>query len=60
MGVVVADFDNAGHPELCVVGATKNYFLLINGDGTFIDVTHKARVGGGMYDGKRLWSAAAA
>lgn len=37
MGVVVADFDNAGHPDLCVVGVTKNYFLHINGDGTFID-----------------------
>lgn len=60
MGVAVAHFDNTGHPDLCVVGVTKNHFLHINGDGTFIHVTHKARVGGGMYDGKKLWSATAA
>ena len=38
----------------------KNRLFYINGGGTFIGVTHEARVRGGMYDGKKMWSVAAA
>ncbi len=60
MGVAVGDYDNDGHPDLYVVGVTKNHLYHNNGDGTFTDVTDKAGVGGGMYNGKKMWSVAAA
>ena len=60
MGVAVGDFDNDGRPDLYVAGVTKNHLYRNNGDGTFSDVTDKAGVGGGVYEGKKMWSVAAA
>jgi len=60
MGVAVGDYDNDGRPDLYVVGVTKNHLYHNNGDGTFSDVTDKAGVGGGVYNGKKMWSVAAA
>jgi hypothetical protein len=60
MGVAVGDYDNDGRPDLYVVGVTKNHLFHNNGDGTFTDVTDKAGVGGGIYNGKKMWSVAAA
>jgi len=60
MGVAVGDYDNDGRPDLYVVGVTKNHLYHNNGDGTFADVTDKAGVGGAIYDGKKMWSVAAA
>ncbi|MGA8345704.1 MAG: VCBS repeat-containing protein, partial [Candidatus Sulfotelmatobacter sp.] len=42
MGVVVADYDNDGHPDLFVAGLHHSTLYHNNGDGTFTDVTVKS------------------
>ena len=60
MGVAIGDYDNDGWPDIYVVNVTKNQLFHNNHDGTFTDVTDKAGVGGGMLDGKKMWSVSAA
>jgi hypothetical protein len=60
MGVAVGDYDNDGWPDIYVVNVGKNQLLHNNGNGTFTDVTDKASVGGGLLDGKKMWSVSAA
>jgi len=60
MGVAVGDYDNDGWPDIYVVNVGKNQLLHNNGNGTFTDVTDKAGVGGGVLDGKKMWSVSAA
>ena len=47
MGVAVGDYDNDGYPDLYVTSYGKNVLYHNNGNGTFTDVTAKARVAGG-------------
>jgi enediyne biosynthesis protein E4 len=60
MGVAVGDYDNDGWPDIYVVNVGKNQLLHNNHDGTFTDVTDKAGLGGGVLDGKKMWSVSAA
>src|SRR5258708_4623470 len=60
MGVAIGDYDNDGYPDIYVANVTRNQLLHNNRDGTFTDVTAKAGVGGGLYNGKKMWSVAAA
>jgi enediyne biosynthesis protein E4 len=60
MGVAVGDYDNDGWPDIYVVNVGKNQLLHNNGNGTFTDVTDKAGLGGGILDGKKMWSVSAA
>jgi enediyne biosynthesis protein E4 len=60
MGVAVGDYDNDGWPDIYVVNVGKNQLLHNNKNGTFTDVTDKASVGGGLLDGKKMWSVSAA
>src|SRR5436305_11107159 len=60
MGVAVGDYDNDGWPDIYVLNVTKNQLFRNNHDGTFTDVTDKAGVGGGVLNGKKMWSVSAA
>jgi len=44
MGVAVGDYDNDGFPDLLVLGYGRCILYHNNGDGTFTDVTERARV----------------
>jgi hypothetical protein len=44
-GVAVGDYDNDGYPDLYVTGYNSAILYHNNGNGTFTDVTAKARVG---------------
>src|ERR1700691_6190229 len=60
MGVAAGDYDNSGWPSLFVANVNGNQLFHNNGNGTFTDMTKKAGVGGGFYEGKKMWSVAAA
>ena len=47
LGVAVADYDNDGYQDLYVSNYGENILYHNNGDGTFTDVTRRARVGRG-------------
>jgi hypothetical protein len=60
MGVAIGDYDNDGRPDIFLASLTANQLFHNNGDGTFTDVTAKAGLSGGMSDGRKMWSVAAA
>jgi hypothetical protein len=59
MGVAIGDYDNDGWPDIFLANVTGNQLFHNNRDGTFTEVTGQARLGGGMLDGKKMWSVAA-
>src|ERR1022692_2416553 len=70
-GVALFDYDNDGYLDVYFVNGAAipslkkegpaywNRLYHNNRDGTFTDVTDKAGVGGGMLDGKKMWSVSA-
>ena len=60
MGVAIADYDNDGWPDIYLANVTKNQLYHNNKDGTFTDVTDKAGVAGGVLNGTKMWTVAAA
>ncbi|HJT87374.1 MAG TPA: CRTAC1 family protein [Bryobacteraceae bacterium] len=60
MGVAVADYDNDGFPDIFVAGLNRNILYHNRRDGTFEDVTGKARLKGIDPHYGKLWSVAAA
>jgi hypothetical protein len=55
MGVAVGDYDNDGFPDLFVCGYGRSILYHNNGDGTFTDVTARAKV-----SNAGLWASSAA
>ncbi len=55
MGVVVADYDNDGYPDLYLSNHGPNVLYHNNGNGTFSDVTGRAGVGGGGSSVGAVW-----
>jgi len=55
MGVAVGDYDNDGFPDLFVCGYGRSILYHNNGDGTFTDVTSRAKV-----SNPGLWASSAA
>lgn len=56
MGVAVGDYDNDGFPDLYVLGYERCILYHNNGDGTFTDVTGRARVAdGGKWGSSAAW-----
>jgi enediyne biosynthesis protein E4 len=56
MGVAVGDYDNDGHVDVFITAVDRNHLFRNLGDGTFLDVTERAGVGGALED----WSTSAA
>jgi len=55
MGVAVGDYDNDGFPDLFVLGYDRCILYHNNGNGTFTDVTARAKV-----ENRGLWASSAA
>lgn len=56
MGVAVGDYDNDGYPDLYVLGYGRCILYRNNGNGTFADVTARARVeNSGMWASSAAW-----
>lgn len=56
MGVAVGDYDNDGFPDLFVLGYGRCILYHNNGDGTFSDVTERARVANeGKWGSSAAW-----
>ncbi len=56
MGVAVGDYDNDGSPDLLVLGYGRSILYHNNGDGTFTDVTARARVANaGRWGSSAAW-----
>ncbi|MFQ5690732.1 MAG: CRTAC1 family protein [Gemmatimonadota bacterium] len=55
MGVVVADYDNDGYPDIYVSNYGPNVLYHNNGDGTFSELTDRAGVGGAEASTGSVW-----
>ncbi len=54
-GVTVGDYDNDGFLDIYITGYGSNQLYRNKGDGTFIDVTATAAVGGGGWSSSAAW-----